>query len=61
MSETRTGRSAAPGLFEIMEVLGRDVTLARQARGEAIQAGDEVRGTELALAAFWSRLKRFFF
>ncbi len=28
-----TGRSASPGLFQVLAVLGRDVSLARLARG----------------------------
>jgi len=36
-----TGRTATPGLLEVMEVLGRDATLARLARGaELAEAGD---------------------
>jgi glutamyl-tRNA synthetase len=31
-----TGRGASPGLFEVMEVLGRDVVLARLAAGATI-------------------------
>jgi glutamyl-tRNA synthetase len=34
-----TGRSASPGLFEVMEVLGRDLTLARLQRGAAMARG----------------------
>jgi glutamyl-tRNA synthetase len=37
-----TGRTASPGLFQVMFVLGRDVTLARLARGAEIA---EQRGT----------------
>ena len=33
-----TGRSASPGLYEVMAVLGRDISLARLLRG-ARQAG----------------------
>ncbi|RYE94049.1 MAG: hypothetical protein EOO75_02960 [Myxococcales bacterium] len=33
-----TGRTASPGLFEVMEVLGRDATLARLDRGAALAA-----------------------
>jgi glutamyl-tRNA synthetase len=35
-----TGRSASPGLFEVMEVLGRDLTLARLQRAARIAHGD---------------------
>ncbi len=34
-----TGRSASPGLFEVMEVLGRDLTLARLQQGASIAGG----------------------
>ena len=34
-----TGRSASPGLFEVMEVLGRDLTLMRLQRGAAMARG----------------------
>jgi glutamyl-tRNA synthetase len=34
-----TGRSASPGLFEVMEVLGRDLTLARLLRAARISHG----------------------
>ncbi|MEZ4296181.1 MAG: glutamate--tRNA ligase [Polyangiaceae bacterium] len=36
-----TGRTASPGLFEVMEVLGRERTLARLDRGVAITSGAE--------------------
>jgi len=34
-----TGRSASPGLFEVMEVLGRDLTLTRLQRGADLARG----------------------
>jgi glutamyl-tRNA synthetase len=34
-----TGRSATPGLFEVMEVLGKDRTLARLEQGAARARG----------------------
>jgi glutamyl-tRNA synthetase len=36
-----TGKGESPGLFEMMEVLGRDRTLARLQRGAAIAAGQQ--------------------
>ena len=35
--------------------------VARAARGEALAGETEISGTQLALAAFWSPCKRFFF
>jgi glutamyl-tRNA synthetase len=37
-----TGRAVSPGLFEVLELLGRDRTLARLAAGERL-AGEDVR------------------